>query len=239
VVRLSTWNCCRGKPEVKLPHLLSLKPDVAAVQECARPLSAAPGRQEWHGDNPRQGLLAYAGRGFRVRSGNRRRIAARHYVPVRVTGAARFNLLMVWVKPYRRPGRYMDSLLRGIKAYEGFIRSGPTVVLGDFNSAACFGPAHHGLIAMLSAEFDLVSAYHEYYGLAHGDEAHATYFDRTQQGRPYHLDYCFVPRAWRVRIEAVAVGRPEDWGRLSDHVPITVELGRSRARPPALHASVR
>ena len=224
MLRLTTWNCCRGKPEVKLPRLLDLEPDIVVLQECARPSDLTHGQHAWHGDNPRQGLLAFAHDGYQVSPIARRRIAARLYFPVRISGAAEFNLLVVWVKPYKRPGGYMDSLLRGIAAYRDFILSGPTVVVGDFNSAAYFGPAHCKMVTLLRERYGLVSAYHECYGLDHGSETQFTYFDRTQHGRPYHLDYCFVPQAWLPRLRNVVVGDPRDWRRFGDHVPLTVEI---------------
>jgi endonuclease/exonuclease/phosphatase family metal-dependent hydrolase len=203
---------------------LGIQPDVVALQECARPAALALGQYAWHGDNPRQGLLALGLGGFQVAPLKRKRTTAKFYFPVRVSGAAAFNLLVVWVKPYQRPGLYMESLLRGVEAYRDFIQSGDSIVIGDLNTAASFGPVHHKLVDMLRDRFGLVSAYHEFHRVAHGDETHPTYYDRTQHGRPYHLDYCFVPQAWLRRIENVVVGKPEDWSKLSDHVPITLDI---------------
>ena len=74
---------------------------------------------------------------------------------------------------------------------------------------------------------------HVYTGEMPGKETRGTYLDRTQAGRPYHLDYCFIPKIWAHRLVTVRLGRQGAWSRLSDHVPLTVELDLDRIpRPP-------
>ena len=225
-MQLTTWNCCRGKPEIKLPPLLMIDPDIVAIQETAKPAGALGRTQAWYGDNPHQGLLAATYHDFRLEPVSRRRTIAKFFFPLRVTGAARFNLLNVWVKPSIGPGRYMETLLRGITAYRDFINSGHTIVLGDLNSAAYFGPRHLEFVEMMRKEFGLHSAYHEYFAVKHGDETHFTYFDRTQYRRPYHLDYCFIPGSWLGKLNRVEVGQHKVWSKLSDHMPLTIELNK-------------
>jgi endonuclease/exonuclease/phosphatase family metal-dependent hydrolase len=223
-MQITTWNCCRGKPEIKLPHLLKIDPDIVAIQEAAKPSGVLGKTQAWYGDNPHQGLLAVTYNDFRLEPVRRKRTIAKFFDPMRVTGAAKFNLLHIWVKPSLGPGRYMDTLLRGIAAYRDFIQSDRTIVLGDLNSAAYWGQRHLDFVEMMRREFNLVSAYHEYFDLKHGDETHFTYFDRTQHGKPYHIDYCFIPKSWLGKLNKVEVGTPTVWTRLSDHTPLTIEL---------------
>jgi len=225
-MQITTWNCCRGKPEAKLPHLLTLNPDIAALQESAKASALLGATQLWYGDNPHQGLFNVAFNDFRLEPVKRRRTIAKFFFPMRVAGPTTFNLLSIWVKPSLRTRSYMDTLLRGISIYRDFIRSGRTIVLGDLNSAAYFGKAHLDFVEMMRKEFGLVSAYHEYFDVHHGDETHFTYFDRTQKGKPYHLDYCFIPKLWLRKLARVEVGTQSAWSHLSDHVPVTVELDR-------------
>jgi endonuclease/exonuclease/phosphatase family metal-dependent hydrolase len=70
----------------------------------------------------------------------------------------------------------------------------------------------------------LASAYHVFTGETPGKETRGTYFDQTQAGRPYHLDYCFIPEGWAHSLTKVRLGRRGAWSTLSDHVPLTVEL---------------
>jgi exodeoxyribonuclease III len=225
-MQIITWNCCRGKPEVKLPHLLQINPDIVAIQESAKPSGLLGKTQAWYGDNPNQGLLALTYHDFRLEPVSRKRTSAKFFFPMRVTGAAGFNLLNIWVKPSIGPGRYMETLLHGIAAYRDFIHSDRTIVLGDLNSAAYFGKRHLEFVEMMRQEFDLCSAYHEYFAVNHGDETHFTYFDRTQKGKPYHIDYCFIPKPWLGKLRRVEVGAHHVWSRLSDHMPLTIELNQ-------------
>lgn len=50
-MRLVTWNCCRGPYARKMPLLDALAPDIAVVQECAKPEFQSPNCL-WFGDNP-------------------------------------------------------------------------------------------------------------------------------------------------------------------------------------------
>jgi endonuclease/exonuclease/phosphatase family metal-dependent hydrolase len=79
-------------------------------------------------------------------------------------------------------------------------------------------------VRFLADEFGLVSAYHAHFGTEHGNERHPTYYDRSKNGKPFHIDYCFIPQVWVSRLNCVTVGTKRDWGRFSDHVPITVDL---------------
>jgi endonuclease/exonuclease/phosphatase family metal-dependent hydrolase len=42
------------------------------------------------------------------------------------------------------------------------------------------------------------------------------------QDKPFHIDYVFVPKSSRLR--SVEVGSFPEWGHLSDHVPVVVDL---------------
>ena len=100
------------------------------------------------------------------------------------------------------------------------------VVMGDFNSSPAVVSQRKSspeLFRRLREEFGLVSAYHTYLGAEHGAEAHSTFFMNRQQHRSFHLDYCFVPESWVVRIADVKVGSFDDWPD-SDHRPLAIDL---------------
>jgi exonuclease III len=69
-----------------------------------------------------------------------------------------------------------------------------------------------------------VSAYHSFHGEAQGAESRPTFFEYRHAHRPYHIDFCFLPAAWRKAIKDVAVGAHADWVGLSDHMPMVVDL---------------
>jgi endonuclease/exonuclease/phosphatase family metal-dependent hydrolase len=146
-------------------------------------------------------------------------------LPLAVTGDVAFNVLAVWAHP-----PYVEDLLSALDTYGALLKSGPAVVVGDFNSAAVFDrkkhPArsHRALVARLRDEFGLVSAYHAHHQLGHGEERHATYFHHWKQDMPFHLDYCFVPADWVQRIRSVDVGTWSAWEGRSDHRPLVVDI---------------
>jgi endonuclease/exonuclease/phosphatase family metal-dependent hydrolase len=99
----------------------------------------------------------------------------------------------------------------------------PTIVAGDFNASK--SSPHLRNVAKLNGR-GLESAYHHFHGKRHEDqEEHPTSYWRWDPERPFHMDFVFVPREWRV--EAVEVGTYDDYlsrRRLSDHVPVVVTL---------------
>ena len=111
------------------------------------------------------------------------------------------------------------------RVIEGLPEDGiPTVMAGDFNASK--SPAHLRNVERLASR-GLVSAYHAHHGVEHrSTEEHPTSFHMWQQTRPFHMDFVFVPREWR--IDAVDVGLFEDFsyrGGSSDHVPVVVTIG--------------
>lgn len=222
-MRLVTWNCCRGRPALKLPRLLDTQPDIAVVQEC--PQVVEPG-QVWAGENPRQGLLAIGREGYRLRRSRSTAGGARFFLPVRVTGPAEFNILAVWAQPGNKAPRYVNTLFQGIEAHRRFIDSRPTVFLGDLNSAHIPSTrgSHLRFVEMLRDRHRLVSAYHAFHKIEHGAEGDTTYYHLRHRDKPYHIDYVFVPETWANKIARVTVGAYDDWRDLSDHMPVWVDI---------------
>ena len=46
-----------------------------------------------------------------------------------------------------------------------------------------------------------------------------------------HIDYAFIPDEWLPRLQDVSVGSKQEWidSRLSDHVPLVVDLADTKA----------
>lgn len=70
----------------------------------------------------------------------------------------------------------------------------------------------------------MVSAYHSYFDEQHGKESHPTFYLNWNEKRPYHIDYYFIPKEWDSRVTSVAIGTSEQWGQLSDHRPLIVDI---------------
>lgn len=235
-MRIVNWNCCRGRHEAKLPPLLGLKPDVAVVQETPRPASQLAPSQLWHGTNERSGLLCLAFEPYRLEPVEGLVTEREFFLPATVTGPGRirFNLLGVWTKAGKQAPLYLREFQEGMAFYRDFIASGPTIVVGDFNAYWCDDKEPF-------RQYGLVSAYHAWTGSTFREEKHPTYYFWWRKKRPYHFDYCLVPRRWRTRIERVEVGTYRNWtGKgLSDHCPLVVDLTSNASPVPAPSARVR
>ena len=224
-MRLATWNCCRG-PYLKKAALLSaLSPDIAVIQECAKP-EVESDQCLWFGDNPRQGIAVVTAGDYRLRRLPIADEVPNYVFPIEVTGPTSFSLFAVWSKGGQRYP-YVEAVVQAAELYRALIESGPTVLLGDFNSNVIWDwkrPRNHSALVSMLAQLGLVSAYHHFFGEAQGQETRSTYYFHWKEHRPYHIDYCFVPESWAARLHSVEVGSYEDWKQHSDHRPLIVEV---------------
>ena len=223
-IRLVTWNWCRGRYEAKLSRLRHLRPDVAVLQECARPPRLGSSTV-WFGANPRQGVAVIVQPPLHiipapVRDGSQSMFAAS------IRGPVEFTVLAVWAQ--LEPS-YSEALRRGLAVYRDLLLAGPCVLIGDLNSSVAWD-ARHGrtdhrdLEVLLHQEFGLVSAYHVATGEQPGQESSPTHFWRWQESSPFHLDYCYLPERWLAGLTSVTVGSYEEWADVSDHRPVIVEV---------------
>ena len=213
----------------KAPLLGPMGPDVAVIQECARP-AAENDHCLWFGDNPNQGLAVVSSEPYRLRALDQLARVPRYTIPVEVTGPASFLLLAVWSKGGQRHP-YVEAVVRAVKRYRHLFTQ-PVVLMGDLNSNALWDAQHkadrsHSALVRLLSGLGLVSAYHAYHGEPQGSESKPTYYFQWKEARPFHIDYCFVPAAWVPRIHRVEVGTYEGWREHSDHRPLLVDLSDS------------
>lgn len=228
-LRIVTWNC-RQALHKKAAALLALKPDIAVIQECAKPerwQQAGASWALWHGDNPVKGLALLSFGAWTLEPVAVSVQDCRLFLPARVRGPVAFNLLGVWTQQAATSRRdsYIGQLHIALDFYRDFLAQGASVVAGDLNSNAIWDlryPSnnHTQAVARL-AGLGMVSAYHTVHRRAHGCEVHMTH--RHNLGNKFHLDYCFVPRTWAQHIGGVQVGGSK-WYRLSDHAPLIVDV---------------
>jgi exonuclease III len=226
-MRLVTWNCCRG-PFLKHASLLgALAPDIAVIQECAKPTTQTD-QCLWFGDNPRQGIAVWANGKYRIRALPTVAEVPRYAIPVEVFGPTNFLLIAVWAKG-GQDHPYIEGVVRAVDLYRNLFAQHRTVLAGDLNSNAIWdsshkaGLSHSALVKMLS-ELGLVSSYHYFHREAHGEEKQPTYYFQWKKQRPFHIDYCFIPEEWTPNVRRVEVGSFAKWKAHSDHRPLFVEL---------------
>ena len=125
--------------------------------------------------------------------------------------------------------RRLEAAVRAVYLYRKLIASQPTVFIGDTNSNSIWDAQreqdrnHTALVNRLS-ELGLVSAYHAFFNEAHGRETQPTYYFQWKQAKAFHLDYCFIPKAWLPALRKVWVEPYETWRAHSDHRPLMVDI---------------
>jgi exodeoxyribonuclease III len=235
-LRIVSWNCNMALRH-KCEALLSLRPDVAIIQECAEPDSDA-GRgwrpacrdADWIGFNAQKGLgiFTFGNLTLRRHASYAERFSL--YLPVEIGGPCRFNLLGVWVADARKisPGATSDPL-RAIDFYRPFLVAAPAVVAGDFNrlpqqmSARSKEFPGASVVEML-AEAGLENADIVMSDASGQDALRRTHYHQRHFSRGFVVDYLYIPAAERARLTAFEVGDPHDWLRWSDHVPLVAEF---------------
>jgi exonuclease III len=234
-LRIVTWNCAMALAR-KAPSLLALKPDIAVIQECSKKsLDVLQGHGFsglWFGANPNKGLAVFCSNKFTVQVVDE--LFGKWVVPVRVQGSVDFNLVAVWACPVgtKLADNYIGQVHRFLAEHDGWFGTRPVVAAGDFNSNSQWDEnrpgRNHTEVVRLFESHGLISAYHTHHGERQGAETRPTYYFYRHQDKPFHIDYVFVPKGWRLK--SVEVGSFREWGHLSDHVPVVVHVSIGGSR---------
>lgn len=235
-MKLVAWNC-QGAYRKKAQRIARYAPDIAVVCECEHPDKlrfaqgiAAPKSHIWFGDSATKGLgvFSYTGAEFALDPSYDPSI--RYCIPLKVSGPVNLNILAIWAMPHpERQHSYIGQVHRALRAYASFIQAQDTVLLGDWNSHSQWDHQfpngnHTHAVAHLDAQ-GFVSLYHARYREPAGAETRPTFYLYRNRAKPYHLDYCFVPRTWLPRLRTFTVGTYKTWHTLSDHCPLFAEFG--------------
>jgi len=236
-LRIVIWNCGMALHK-KSEALMSLRPDIAVIPECAKPgivqkkaaefeLSDA----EWIGNWKQKGLGVFSFGDLRLEVSPAYQDIYELFLPVHVSGRYEFNLLAVWDFSYRKRFKGMKgkSITRmAIRHYETFLKERHSVVVGDFNNSVVWDRANKdGNFVNVKDDLQAVglkSAYHTKNGHEFGEEPEPTIIWRRNLSNLYHIDYCFMPESCLPSINEISVGTPQDWLQHSDHVPLVVEV---------------
>jgi len=110
------------------------------------------------------------------------------------------------------------------------LTSAPAIVAGDFNNHPTWDKpgrlnTHANTVEAMTG-LGLISAYHAFHKVDSGKGKEPTLYwrNRTKEDPRYHIDYCFVPKSWTGLLRQVTVGSFDPWIKLSDHMPLIVDL---------------
>lgn len=224
-IRIVTWNCQGGPFNECLPEITKLNPDIAVIQEINKPKEQNKNCIWVCGKVPFKGVAIVTFNGYSLNPILRDPKAPDVFVPVKIVGPIKLNLMALWTQD---EFNYVRSIVPALSTYYKDLITDPLVVLGDFNSDVnldqkSFPRSHHDkMVEYCAKEFGLVSSYHKKMKLDYGSELHPTFYMNRKKDKPWHFDYCFVPDTWV--IEKVTVGSHEDWADVSDHCPLIVDL---------------
>jgi endonuclease/exonuclease/phosphatase family metal-dependent hydrolase len=233
---LVAWNCRSGSLTQRLAELAPYSPDLVFLQEC-RPTDTLPlaGQFIRHRVNARKGIaLGSPHDAYRVSELEPRGASGRAAIAASIKGRASFNAFGLW----SQGPHYADDVMRTLEAFEDILRSGPAVVMGDFNSGTSLNGARtpsaaHARLVAAFADLGLVSAYHAFHGVEHGQETHHTYRHQFKSSELWHIDFCFVPASWTTKLTAVELVDGKAWRKASDHHPLKVDIRFHKSPIPA------
>lgn len=230
-MRVVSWNCCGGLRN-KLGALLALNADIYIIQECEDPSRSNDKAYAqwstgslWVGGNKNKGLGVFS-RNTRLASIDWPRDSLELFLPF--TANEHLTILGVWTRQANSPNfRYIGQAWKYLQAHGNKIPRQRSLVLGDFNSNACWDEwdrwwNHTDVVRELS-ELGLESIYHHCNSEAQGKETQPTFFMHRKRARPYHIDYAFAS-AELMKGASISVGDPEQWLEFSDHMPIVVDI---------------
>lgn len=242
-MRVVTWNC-RMAFRKKAARVLVLKPDILVVPECEAPeimqrepalpsaLRLDAAHCAWIGNNPRKGLAVFALGAWELTPSPCDLTAGPIWcLPLHVSGrnGIAFDLMAVWsFYESDRRNRQGNPVVHGLEDFSRIFAADDLIVAGDFNSPIKFHSQLPSGFQRTDRELEargLTNAYHAFTGESLGSASRKTFYLAFREHAAHHIDHVYVPRAWTVGMR-VECGDYEPWvsQRVSDHVPLSVEL---------------
>lgn len=225
------WNCA-GQAARKVGVLLDAQPDLIILSEAER--NAVSGLDEkasgnlWIGGHAKRGLAVIALNGWRLEPVDVE-VTERLFLPfLAKKGSAVVKGVGACV---RKTTDYVTPTLSALHQLDGFLREGPSIIVGDFNQTVTLdkkrGPARQ-FRRVLERFEDLKyrSAWHSARGELMGEETAPTFFMHWKEApeKRFHIDYLFLSEELRVGSASLGAFADFPGKRLSDHVPHYVEL---------------
>jgi hypothetical protein len=214
-----------------------LGPDIAVIPECSQAsIQSAEGDQFdglWFGENPKKGLGVLVAKPWRILK--YREPQQKWVVPVWIGGPCDFLLLAVWTARIKESHKrsYIAQACEAVECNSDWFDGKPLVMCGDFNCNVIWDDSrvqnHSWLVSFLEKR-KIVSAYHHFFSEHQGKEKRPTHYFYHHKNRGFHIDYVFLPKAWANRIETVEVGEYEQWAKVSDHVPLMIEVNLGKTQ---------
>jgi len=226
-MKILSWNCNLNF-EKKYDHLESIDADILIIQECEK-------LKENYFSNAKffwTGRLENKGLGILIknRSASLDPIHNPNLINFLPIQSDELKILGVWAYNHRavKFGQNVSgNTIEAIKYYEVWLmdESRPCIFGGDFNNSPIWdkrnNPNNFENINRVLNSLGFESAYHSKTGDDFGVENAATLFHTKKESKKYHIDYLYLKS---LVVKSLEVGAYKDWIKLSDHVPIIVEI---------------
>ena len=237
-MRILVWNINMAAHK-KITLLHQLTPDIAILPECAAPdviVSKCPGftftDAQWLERSRHKGLGVFSFGDFYFTRSPSFDPRFEVFLPVEVVGRTRFNLLAVWALNFRAGSG--STMLDALRFYRRFLEDTTSIVAGDFNNSVFWDrpgkPTNFSGVAEALSELGLSSAYHAVTREIFAKERRPTLWFLKRPHQSYHIDYCFLSRAWFFRPVSVWVGLHTQWLAHSDHAPLVISVNDNGPR---------
>lgn len=223
-LRIITWNCPNRSVDQVIRLIEKKRPDILVIQEINEPVINSLNRYGFFQESSNKGVAIATFNGYTLEKYRIDTNEPIFFIPVKISGSILFHMLAVWAQ---LTPTYAKSIQTALNIYHNFLKSGPSVVLGDFNINSNWDDHYKKynlptMVEEFESEFDLVSSYHKKMESDQVSEEHPTLYWCWDENKKFHVDYCFVPKTWK--IESVEVGSFEDWKEYSDHRPLIVDI---------------
>ena len=228
-MRILTWNVNNGDFLAKLFRTVEhFRPDVAVLTEASKPTTKLP-NVRWMKDSETRGIAVYVAPQYSISP-----ITERPLHPCvhgyRISGPSSFSLLACWSHSGNRKDDYRECWVDGIESYGRYLKGKEVVIAGDLNDSAIWDrdyrwhPPLKSIFGGYREKHNVVSAYHTFYKEELGKESQKSLCFLKNSRRRYHIDYVLLPQTLMDRVTAVTIGDHANWLKLSDHMPLVVEI---------------
>jgi len=234
-LKIVTWNC-NGALRKKFYTLDQFNADIIIVQECENPngikhleYTQWAKNYLWIGDSKNKGIGIFARHGIQLEaldwSNQYKDHTVKYFLPCKVN--SEFTLLAVWNHHNNSPnfgyiGQFWKYLQVNRTLFENII------IAGDFNSNKIWDQWdrwwNHTDVFNDLEMLGIHSLYHSFTNEYQGQESIPTFFLQRKIEKPYHIDYILASSNIARKLKNVEVGSIENWIKISDHLPMMIEL---------------